>query len=462
MERMGNILAREATRRASLRARKAAPPDETTAPSGAASSVPTVRSPSPTAPRLQRGGATVPLNRRASTSRPLASSSATVSEVQSPAPAQRRHPVAPRQPDILSKPPRTVAADVVYGDRVLEMPASYQTRHIDAREVVATSAGSRSVAYRAVGSVVAQGPGERTPRNPPSRARSHRSANDMAIGDVVRSFMAGRPAGDAVDSDNRPLQSAQRGLMRPANDDTCPRCGGTGYLRLDVPVGDPSFGQAIPCSCKEVQREERRRQDLRRLSSLEPFLDKTFETFDARAIPSVKEAFEIARRYADQPDGWLVLSGSYGAGKTHLAAAIANYRLSEGSPVFFSIVPDLLDHLRAAFAPHSEIPYDEMFDKVREVELLVLDDLGAENGTAWASEKLFQLINYRYNFKMPTVITTNHRLLSHMDERIRSRLSDLSFVRNVLIDAPDFRERRAGRGPQAGGSPGYGKRMPRH
>jgi len=46
---------------------------------------------------------------------------------------------------------------------------------------------------------------------------------------------------------------------------------------------------------------------------------------------------------------------------------------------------------------------------------------------------------------MPTVVTTNHRLLAHMDERIRSRLSDRSFVRNVAIDSTDYRERRAGR-----------------
>ena len=104
-------------------------------------------------------------------------------------------------------------------------------------------------------------------------------------------------------------------------------------------------------------------------------------------------------------------------------------REDAGETVFFSIVPDLLDHLRAAFAPTSELTYDALFERVRESGLLVLDDLGAENGTAWATEKLFQLINYRYNYRMPTVITTNARLMSHMDERIRSRLSDLGLVR---------------------------------
>jgi hypothetical protein len=67
------------------------------------------------------------------------------------------------------------------------------------------------------------------------------------------------------------------------------------------------------------------------------------------------------------------------------------------------------------------MPYDELFDKVREAGVLVLDDLGAENATAWATEKLFQIINYRYNYRMPTVITTNHRLLSN-GQRIHCEL----------------------------------------
>ncbi|GAC1452455.1 MAG: ATP-binding protein [Ktedonobacterales bacterium] len=243
--------------------------------------------------------------------------------------------------------------------------------------------------------------------------------------------------GDAARSATAPR--AAQGIPAP-----CAICGGAGYVRVDVPLGDPGFGKPVPCECKDRQIEERRRSDLRRLSSLDPFLDKTFDTFDA-ALQGVREGCEAARAFAVDPDGWLVLSGPHGVGKTHLAAAIANYQLAQGNSVFFSIVPDLLDHLRAAFAPSSEVTYDEMFDKVREAGLLVLDDLGAENSTAWATEKLFQLINYRYNFRMPTVITTNVRLLSQMDERIRSRLSDIGLARHVAIKAQDYRERHVGR-----------------
>jgi DNA replication protein DnaC len=211
---------------------------------------------------------------------------------------------------------------------------------------------------------------------------------------------------------------------------------------MDVPLGDPAFGKPVPCQCREREWEERRRVELRRFSSLDPFSEKTFDTFNSK-VQGVREAYEAAHHYAADPQGWLVLRGGYGGGKTHLAAAIANARLAAGEHVFFSIVPDLLDHLRAAFAPGSEIRYDDMFERVREAGLLVLDDLGAENGTAWATEKLFQIINYRYNFRMPTVITTNNRLLSHLDERLASRLSDIGLVHTVVLEAQDYRKRHA-------------------
>ena len=268
------------------------------------------------------------------------------------------------------------------------------------------------------------------------------------IGDIAAALVGHRrtPAAIRVSlpSDENQNQAAKKKpvVSRKSTVAVCPECGGAGYVRMELPLDDPSFGKPVPCECRVREWEERRRQDLRRISSLDPFKDKTFETFNQK-IPGVREACEAARRYAEDPHGWLVLRGGYGCGKTHLAAAVANAHLAAGDHVFFSIVPDLLDHLRAAFGPSSEIRYDEMFERVREAGLLVLDDLGAENGTAWATEKLFQIINYRYNFRMPTVITTNNRLLSHMDERLASRLSDIGLVRTIVIEAPDYRKRHA-------------------
>ena len=153
---------------------------------------------------------------------------------------------------------------------------------------------------------------------------------------------------------------------------------------------------------------------------------------------NLRRAYEAGLNYARDPQGWLLFSGGYGCGKTHLAAAIANYRLDHGQPAVFVVVPDLLDHLRGAYSPRSDTSYDERFAEVRDCPLLILDDLGTESNTSWADEKLFQIFNYRYNARLPTVVTTNHEL-EEIDPRIRSRLTSTDLVRWMPIVAPDYR-----------------------
>jgi DNA replication protein DnaC len=226
----------------------------------------------------------------------------------------------------------------------------------------------------------------------------------------------------------------------------CPVCRGAGYLRADVPFGHPNFGKPIACECKEAERKEKRRQQLQEMSNLGAFYDKGFENFNAR-VPGLQEAFRAACEFARSPDGWLLFIGPNGCGKTHLAAAIANQSLEDGACVLFATVPDLLDYLRAAFAPTSTEVYDQLFARMREAEVLVLDDLGAQQSSPWANEKLFQLLNYRYNSRFPTVITANTKGLQAIDERIRSRLTDASLVTTVILDRTrDYRPNNPRRG----------------
>jgi DNA replication protein DnaC len=93
----------------------------------------------------------------------------------------------------------------------------------------------------------------------------------------------------------------------------------------------------------------------------------------------------------------------------------------------------------ATFAPTSRITYDDRFESVRNAPFLILDDLGAQSATAWAQEKLFQLLNHRYNEQLATVITTN-RELEEIEPSIRSRLSDSRLCIIATILAPDFRQ----------------------
>lgn len=228
----------------------------------------------------------------------------------------------------------------------------------------------------------------------------------------------------------------------------CPFCDGLGYVIPDVGPEHPAFGRAVTCSCRATEEETARRDNLLRLSQIGPLRHCTFESFlpDGHGLtPSrqrnLKMAYQRVREYAENPEGWLVLKGGYGCGKTHLAAAIANYRLDHGQLVLFVNTPDLLDHLRATFSPNSDVHYDERFEQIREAPLLILDDLGTQTNSEWAQEKLYQIFNHRYNARLPTVITTNLELES-IEMRIRSRMVDPTLVSVVHIAAPDFR--RAG------------------
>lgn len=226
----------------------------------------------------------------------------------------------------------------------------------------------------------------------------------------------------------------------------CPICGGAGFLRRDVPVDHPDFGRAIPCDCKRREAQQAEVDSLRSSSGLGHLTQMTFAAFRPDGIglnpdkrKNLHQAYDGAREFAAEGKGWLLLKGGYGCGKTHLAAAIANDRLARGEPVLFVVVPDLLDHLRATFAPTSRVTYDDRFESVRSTPFLILDDLGAQTATAWAQEKLFQLLNHRYNAQLPTVVTMN-RELEEVDPRLRSRLADSTLVTIVTILAPDFRQ----------------------
>jgi len=217
-----------------------------------------------------------------------------------------------------------------------------------------------------------------------------------------------------------------------------------------LPSGKPDYGRVVSCRCIQKELEKERQARLQRNSGLEPELLKsmTFDNFDWKRVnlppeqcENLKKAFDTALDFARSPEGWLILQGVTGCGKTHLAAAIANYRLKEGKPVKFVVVPDLLDHLRSTFSPESPVTYDQLFEEVKNAPLLILDDFGEQSTTPWAQEKLYQIINYRYNARLPTVVST--RLSAEqMDSPIASRFLDfqLSMIFNIM--APDYRTSR--------------------
>ena len=191
----------------------------------------------------------------------------------------------------------------------------------------------------------------------------------------------------------------------------------------------------------------------------------TFASFDYRRVnlsqeqrDNLERAYRLALDFAKSPEttlnfpvatgcgGWLVFQGATGCGKTHLAAAIVNFRYQAKKPALFVVVPEFLDHLRSTFSPESKVTYDQMFERVKTTPLLVLDDFGEQSATQWAQEKLYQVINYRYNAQLPTVITTS-LALEQLDGRISSRLADAKMSTPFAIMAPDYRTDIRANGP---------------
>ena len=231
--------------------------------------------------------------------------------------------------------------------------------------------------------------------------------------------------------------SAELGEASPGP--ACPICNGARFVHPLLPSGKPDYSRVVPCRCTHQELDEERRSRLQRYSNLGSLARLTFGNLSPQGRsenPASQEqfnrAYEAARVFAAEPKGWLVLAGPSGCGKTHLVAAIANHCVENNHPVLYITTPDLLDHLRSTFNLDSEIPYDEFFEQVRNTPLLILDDLGAQSSTAWAKEKLDQLLNHRFGNQLPTVIVSIVPV-EELEERIRTRLNASDLCQTYVI-----------------------------
>jgi DNA replication protein DnaC len=213
--------------------------------------------------------------------------------------------------------------------------------------------------------------------------------------------------------------------------------------RIRSRLVDRSLTKIIKMPLPDFRRTDAAREQST-LSDLSLYNDMVFETFDQReySLPekerrNLREAFQAAFDYAHAPEGWLLFIGVHGCGKTHLAAAIANYRRALGEGVMLVTVPDLLDYLRAAFNPAAGVTFAQRFYEIRSAPLLVLDQVDVRNATPWALAKIRQIVDYRYLAQLPTVFTTT-QALEELDPLIRSRLSDTRRCHIFSILVPDY------------------------
>lgn len=211
----------------------------------------------------------------------------------------------------------------------------------------------------------------------------------------------------------------------------CVRCSGRGLVstKPEAEPGDVLFSIAKPCSCQEGAVTIRKNRRLLEESGLN-FMRYQKMQFDLQPHGYQKEAHDLLVRYALEPKGWIILRGPYGSGKTLLAVAAGNARLKEGGPVLFATVPDLLDSLRLGYETRT---FDDEMTRIKDSQFCILDDWGTQKETAWASERLYSIINHRYVRELPTIITTNLER-GGFEERIRSRVFDPDLTTDMRLE----------------------------
>ena len=172
--------------------------------------------------------------------------------------------------------------------------------------------------------------------------------------------------------------------MRPA----ARLCLGAGYLRMEVPVGHPNFGRLFPCQCKLTRDGRAARMSTWSAGATwtpSPIRPSTTST---RTIPGTRDAFLAARRVCAQPERLAATCwATTAAARPTWRRPSPTRRSSRGLHTYFAIAPDLLDYLRAAYDPDGAGSYDERFEAIRTVPLLIVDDLGTENTTALGARK---------------------------------------------------------------------------
>lgn len=217
----------------------------------------------------------------------------------------------------------------------------------------------------------------------------------------------------------------------------CEKCGGMQFILTNE--------GPVPCECRQ---EELLKKRLKAAKIPRRYENKTIETFAGndkkrRQLRNDANAYVKGFPPTEGKKGLLFL-GTTGCGKTHLAIGILKAIINKGYTGYYCNIIDFFRMLKETYI--SDSGYDELalLERIGSADFLVLDDLGAEKPTEWKIDRLYTIVNRRYEQNLPILVTTNKRdteeLKGHVGERIISRLYEMCQIIDYFPDE-DYRMR---------------------
>jgi DNA replication protein DnaC len=227
------------------------------------------------------------------------------------------------------------------------------------------------------------------------------------------------------------------GAQRPlrvvdSSEAACPLgvCDGSGWILSDDDV-------ATPCECRAPRLARRRARGVasaippryRGVSfDRPPVSDMAGDRGRAPVLHAVREFTDAIEENLDEGNG-LWLMGDVGTGKTTLAMLVSKAAAEAGRTVAIYSLPRLLARIRRTYdAESGEDSYLQFFERLTSVDLLQIDDLGAEKRSDWVLEQLYALVDERYEAQRSMVVTTNldqESLEEQIGPRTVSRLVEI-------------------------------------
>jgi DNA replication protein DnaC len=198
----------------------------------------------------------------------------------------------------------------------------------------------------------------------------------------------------------------------------CPKCDGDGFVLNDD-------GEAVACECRAARV---RRARSRGVSSVIPrkYRGVSFDRSPVTELsPDVVRPVQayvrnIAANLAKGRGLWFM--GDVGTGKSTLAMLVSKSALDEGCSVAIYSVPHLLAEIRDTYdGDSSDRSYMDFFRRLARVDLLHLEDLGAEKQTEWVLEQLYSLVNQRYEDQRAILVTSNVESPEELERQIGKR-----------------------------------------